>query len=350
MSTLEEALATRNRLSEYHVYHEGEEHICITPFLDLKKELGYNKKKDADRTNDYARSHQRSDESNSYFIHRPVLLFHDTPRTLRRGSQKNGDPLCIINSSAFWREWSIQFVPNLSDIMDPRGVVGWEYRTKPDNSTSNDERALKGHKVRSWRVWGETGKRYHRMVNARRKQLEEENFQPARADEVVKLKWSSPFINPRRYHFRYAGITFFWEGTRDLHENEKWSRRLLPLHHLKLVAEIPGKQRLFLAQFTSDFSSKKFGKLWVFDSAVSKLLETVDRFQGTDDSEFELGVKSRTFFTDIRETRVYELIMATAMCMVVGEWQKRLTLWFILILIGESGRGMNMAGAGGGGC
>lgn len=250
----------------------------------------------------------------------------------------------------------MQFVPNLPDIIDPRGVVGWEHRTRPDNSTFRDDHALKGYKVRSWRVWGETGKQYHRMINARRKNLkeegkvEEERFVPSSAEETIKLKWSSPLAHTRRYHFQYAGVTFFWEGTRDLHVNEKWSKRLMPLHHLKLIGELPGKERLFLAQFTSDFSSKKFGKLWIFDSAVSRLLRLVALSRKTDDFEFEFNIMSQSQSTEVRETRLYELVMATAMCMVIGEWQKRLTLCIIIILISESGRDANMAGAGGGGC
>ncbi|KAJ5310805.1 uncharacterized protein N7443_003266 [Penicillium atrosanguineum] len=299
---------------KYHVYHVGEEDFRITPFMDLEKEFGYSKKH-KDIANDYARAHPKSDESNSYFIHPPAPLFHGTPRTIHHGSEKDKEPLCIIKSSAFWR-------------------------------------------VRSWRIWGETGKRYHRMVNAQRKTLkekgeeEEEKVQPAGAEEVIRLKWSSPLMNARRYHFLYAGITFFWEGTRDLHVNEKWSRRLMPLNHLKLIAELPGGERLFLAQFTSDFSSKKFGKLWVIDSAVSKLLEIVDPFQGPDDSGSVVGFKSQPQSINLRESRFRfnEIILATAMCMVIGEWQKRLTLWFIVILIAESGKGANMAGAGGGGC
>ncbi|KAJ5118051.1 hypothetical protein N7526_011074 [Penicillium atrosanguineum] len=301
--------------------------------MDLEKEFGYSKKH-KDIANDYARAHPKSDESNSYFIH-PLPLYSTEHRGL-----------------------FTMFVPNLPDIIDPRGVVSWEHRFRPDNRTSQDIHALKGYRVRSWRIWGETGKRYHRMVNAQRKTLkekgeeEEEKVQPAGAEEVIRLKWSSPLMNARRYHFLYAGITFFWEGTRDLHVNEKWSRRLMPLNHLKLIAELPGGERLFLAQFTSDFSSKKFGRLWVIDSAVSKLLEIVDPFQGPDDSGSVVGFKSQPQSINLRESRFRfnEIILATAMCMVIGEWQKRLTLWFIVILIAESGKGANMAGAGGGGC
>ncbi|KAJ5675178.1 uncharacterized protein N7477_005112 [Penicillium maclennaniae] len=195
------------------------------------------------------------------------------------------------------------------------------------------------------------------MVNARRKALkeegkeEEEKFQPATAEKVVKLKWSSPLTNARRYHFCYAGTRFFWEGTRDLHVNEKWSRRLMPLNHLKLVVELPGRERLFLAHFSSDFSSKKFGKLWVVDSSVTKVLEMVEVHRGLDGSDPKVSFKSQSESTNLRESRlrVNEIIIATAMCMVIGEWQKRLTLWFIIMLIAESGKCANMAGAGGGG-
>jgi hypothetical protein len=121
----------------------------------------------------------------------------------------------------------------------------------------------------------------------------------------------------------------------------------MPLHHLKLIGELPGKERLILAQFTSSFSSKKFGKLWIFDSAISRLVALSRK---TDDFEIDSNVMSQLQSTEVQDTRLYELIMATAMCMVIGEWQKCLTLWFIIMLIAESGRGANMAGAGGGGC
>lgn len=85
MSTREEAFATRDRLSEYHVYHEGEENLCITPFLDKTKEFGYNRKRCESAAAGYAVNHKETEE-NSSFVHRPVLFFHDPPRTLRRGS------------------------------------------------------------------------------------------------------------------------------------------------------------------------------------------------------------------------------------------------------------------------
>lgn len=52
---------------------------------------------------------------------------------------------------------------------------------------------------------------------------------------------------------------------------------------------VSGKERLFLAHLTSYFSSGKFEKLWVFDSAGAKLLEIDNPFQGTDHCEPESG-------------------------------------------------------------
>jgi hypothetical protein len=138
-------------------------------------------------------------------------------------------------------------------------------------------------------------------------------------------------------------------GPRDLVENAKWSRRLLSLNHLKSIAEFLGKGS-FLAQLTSYFSLRKFGKLWVFDSAVLKLLEIDNPFQGKDDPEPGSGFLLQPPSTGVGESRLYELVWATAVCMVVGEWQKRLTIWFIIIQIDESGRGTNMADASDGGC
>jgi hypothetical protein len=357
MSTLGEATAIRHTVSEYHVYHEGEEHVCLIPFLDITKEFGYKKRHHKWLADDYASRNRRCNDSNSYFIHRPVLAFHDPPRTLLRGSHKLGKPICIINSSAFWRDWNIQFVPNLEKIIDRRGVVKWEHRTRLDNRCTKDDRVLEGYKVRSWRIWGETGAAYHRSVNARRKALREEGkeekitFEPAMADEVVRLKWASPFTNPRRYSFTYAGIAFFWEGTRDL-PDDVWSKRLMPLNHLKLIGQIPGREKVFLAHYRSDFSSKKFGRLLVFDSAISRLLEeSGNTALGTSQ---DVGENENLFVAEhtqpergVKNTRLYDLVMATSICMVIGEWQKRLTVWLVVVMLVQTGNGMTLAGGGG---
>lgn len=368
MSTLEEVLLTRHRLSEYHVYreHAGKAHICITPFCDITKEPGYknnNKKKknaktiiigigpgskaavaEIKRERERELQEQEQEEleaqcspsqtqlENSYYVHRPLVSsWHDPPRTLRRGNNRDGEPICIINSSACWKDWNIQFSHNLSNIIDPRGLVRYENRSRADNSTAHDDHAIRGYKVRSWRSWGETGKEYHRQVNARREALEEEkgedpdtSFEPIQADESVHLTWSSPFShNTRRYEFEYANIIFFWEGTRDISEQtptDKWSRRLMPFNHLKLMARCPvTNEKKFIGQYVCSLSPLKYGRLWIFDSVIENLLE---------ETKEKLDEKF-----DIRKTRVYDLVMATAMCMVIGEWQKRMTVQLIAIIL-----------------
>jgi hypothetical protein len=389
MSTLNEVLSTRHRLSVYHVYHKGEEHVSITPFINCRKELGYDKKSHKDLAREYGPEPDRAD-SNSYFVHKPCLAFHDTPRTLRRGNSKRGTPICIMNCGAFWRNWNIQFGPDLKDIIDPRGVVKWEHRSNPNNTALNDDRALKGYKVRTWRLWGESGKMYHRQVNFQRKArsqealgtrkggedvekgsvkrdekalgnekftLDEKNPEymqakeskstsedsislPAVAQEAVRLVWNSPISKKcRQYNFEYAGIKFTWEGTRDLHAGNKWARRLMPFNHLRLLAELPGRENepVFIAQYTSSFACRKFGELWVFDSAVSSVLKETGNSslwgkEQDKDEIFQLDPDN-----DIRETRLFDLIMATAMCMIISEWQKRMTLLMILAIAGEGG-------------
>ncbi|QKX55114.1 uncharacterized protein TRUGW13939_02206 [Talaromyces rugulosus] len=340
MSTLEEVLLTRHRLSEYHVYreHAGKGHICITPFSDITKEPGYKKKKksktELEHEPEYNSIHHKLDTNNSYFIHRPLITsWHDPPRTLRRGDTRAGEPVCIINSAACWKEWNIQFTPDLKHIIDPRGLVRWENRSRPDNSTAHDDHAIRGFKVRSWRSWGETGKEYHRQVNARRKAAlheqgqkdeEEEHYEPVAADEAVHLTWSSPFSlkSTRRYEFEYAGIQFFWEGTSDVPlqtPSDKWSRRLMPFNHLKLMARSTRQEKLFVGQYVCSLSPMKYGRLWIFDSVIQDLLE-------------ESREKLDPDF-DVRKTRVYDLVMATAMCMIIGEWQKRMTVQLIFIIL-----------------
>ncbi|KAJ5085217.1 hypothetical protein N7532_009988 [Penicillium argentinense] len=236
-TTPEEALATRNSLSECNVYHEGEQNLCITPFLDLKKEFGLRSRSPGIRPVE------------QLFRAHPKLFFRDPPRVLRGGRSKNGNPICLIRSSASWREWMLQFRDNLRDIVDPRGMVRLEHRRRPDNSTSGDDCTFTG-------VWGESGRAYHKLTNARRKAQEEKpgresaNFNPVVADGALKLSY------------------------------------------------------------------EKYGRLLVFDTALTRLFD-------------EAGNSS---------LKGYDIIMETSMCMIIGAWEKRMTIWLIFMLIVTAGR------------
>jgi hypothetical protein len=61
--------------------------------------------------------------------------------------------------------------------------------------------------------------------------------------------------------------------------------KIVVAQSFEVDCRVSGKESSFLAQLTSYFSLRKFGKLWVFDSAVFKLLEIDNPFQGKDDSE-----------------------------------------------------------------
>ncbi|KAJ5421315.1 hypothetical protein N7491_009760 [Penicillium cf. griseofulvum] len=155
--------------------------------------------------------------------------------------------------------------------------------------------------------------------------------QPALAEETVCLNWSSPFsLSPRCYTFEYANIKFFWEGTRDVHSN-RWAQWFMPFCHLKLIARIPGieSEDILIGQYTASFATRKFGELWIFDSAVAKLLGHHSPWAG------QTAASER----DVRETRLHELIMTTAICMIIGERGKRNTLVFLLTLAAEGGGG-----------
>ncbi|KAJ5999847.1 hypothetical protein N7481_000256 [Penicillium waksmanii] len=345
MSTLEEVLATRHSLSEYHVYHESEYNVHITPFLDKTKEFGHdsNRQSDSEEAGDHEDSHRRSDESNSYFLHQPKLLFHNPPRVLRRGSHRDGEPICLLYSAPFWSHWNVQFQDNLPDILDPRGMVPFENRSSLDNTTKGDDCALTGYKVRTWRVWGESGKAYHNRVNARRKMKRDEGLdevaihEPKFADEAMQLKLSSPFLKPRRYEFQYAGIHFSWEGTRDLPVEDKLAKLLLPLSHLKLVAQVPGRKSYIICLFSSTINRDKYGRLWIFDNMISKVLEESGSSSFRDRNQISEEAASQSE-PDIRRTRLYELVMATSMCMIMGEWEKRMTVYLMILLLIIAGR------------
>ncbi|KAJ5124950.1 uncharacterized protein N7515_008775 [Penicillium bovifimosum] len=355
--SLLDTLSTRHRLSIWHIYHKSDSHMTITPFINAKKEFGSKHKETPEPAN----------ETNSYFVHHPTLLFHNAPRTLRRGNRKDGPPICILKCGVLWRNWILQFGDVLKGVLDPRGVVRWECRSNPNNMM-NDDRALKGYRVRGWRVWGESGKVYHREVNERRRMEKEKGKgesragpeighttdtaesekqlnptdikasppsysaalsprpQPAVAEEAVRLNWTSPFsTHPRRYAFEYANIEFIWEGTRDVYPDNKWAKIFMPFHHLKLIARMPGwgNGRL-VAHYTPSFACRKFGQLWVFDNVVSELEQSLN--SSTLEEE-----------RDVRETRLYDLVMATAVCMILGEWQKRTVLLALLALVAEGG-------------
>ncbi|KUL91080.1 hypothetical protein ZTR_00957 [Talaromyces verruculosus] len=335
-------------VSTYYVYHEGEKHFLLSPVTKPPKEK---KKKNKTNHDDNAEPEKGTAEAeckevDCYFVHQPYVSFHSPPRTLRRGNSKHGTPICLIQNSWCWKRWKLQFGERLADVIDARGVVSWEYN---DNDTEEDK-ALKGYKVRSWRLWGESGKEYHKKVNEKRKReaLGKESLSPSLSDasipihpvgeEVHYLDWLSPMSKDVRcYRFQYAGLNFYWKGTH-LESDGAYKAVFLRHNHLKLVVRLPNEpllqqesnseqsSELCLAKFTSSIDPDMAGTLELFESVITGHLQ-----------HHILSV-GHTSPTDI-----HDVLIATAMCMVIGEWQKR--KWVKGVAWGLVGAGVESAGA-----
>jgi len=326
-------------------------------------------------------------ETSPYFVHQPRLTFHHPPRTLRRGGNKTASPICLIHSSAFWRTWKLEFGEGLANegIIDGRGVVA-----RPGAKESNG-RAPKGYPIRNWRLAGETGKAFHKQQKALRESVADdrkiaetngmgklkdgtlppqsmrEKYEEPIIDEVVHLKWSFP--QPRRFHFAYQGHDFYWKGTVAA-KTHKFLGLWLALNHLKLVVAVTGstagtKTEICLARFTSVVSKRKYGRLIIFDTTMENFLaehifkqevivplSSVRMGDSTpappslsstvvDDTAHIGGddVVARDAEVEKMRTRFRDLVMATAICMIIGEFQWRRVIQEILMAIAQDAGG-----------
>jgi len=357
--------------STYNIYHrkDEKEHFIITPVTSKYRE--YSNPRKALKGQDIFRHPDKipaAAASNTYYLRKPYVSFHHAPRTLRKGTTKDAPVVCLIHNSSFWRKWKLQFGANIQYVIDPRGVVPKEYAcdARPQQNISR----VKGYGVRSWRLWCETGKAYHRQVNEARKSglppehpAEKPIKQPI-VDEEVHFSWHSPFSHKTRlYCFNYAGLEFYWKGTGTVKETKTcgWFMRF---HHLKLCMRVPinataeaddpvkrtasrgpilspissrraGFREICLAKYTSSIIAKKAGVLEIYDDVLQRsYLDGIIPLDADQRKELEtagaLGVK---------KLRLYEVIIASAMCMIIGEWQKRMVIVAILAAGGEGGGG-----------
>ncbi|KAI9753364.1 MAG: hypothetical protein M4579_005189 [Chaenotheca gracillima] len=294
-----------------------------------------------------------------YFVHRPYLSFHLPPYTLRRGGHKAAPTICLFHPSFFWRHYDITFADELAreDVIDPRGVVREDFGAR-----DGENHGIKGYKVRSWRLWGETGKQYHRDVNKERKDretdksVEKASLQddeqdvspnsnearkpiagPIEPNELLRLTWKSPFRSPREYHFNFRGIDFYWKGTATV-KDEKVAGIALAFCHLKLVALLPSKssasdeksnlnktlEEVCLAKYTSLVARRKSGRLEVYDGQLNKIVrehlspKTSTPAEGEDLRDEKAGIEAEQTFQ-----RFQDVVMTTAMCMIISEDHKR---------------------------
>jgi hypothetical protein len=271
-------------------------------------------------------------------------------------------------------------------------VVCWRHHGGDAKAREADGKLLKGYKVRTWRLWCETGKDYVHKVKANRKaglgpdpdvledevpsngksleemadvpekhlafseELSGDRDYPVSAEEAVYLKWTSPFSrNTRRYHFQFRGIDFYWKGTGTVKETRTCGL-LLHFNHLKLVAQVPApdhgkgalafRPELCLGKYTCSIATKKSGKLDLFDGAIWRLVseympELLAQVhgEGIPEKSGAGGKISPAQVTLVKKTLLYQLIVATAMCMVIGERQKRDTIKKIIEAAATEGAG-----------
>ncbi|KAF2786239.1 hypothetical protein K505DRAFT_330491 [Melanomma pulvis-pyrius CBS 109.77] len=380
-TTFASTLSDDSSRSAYHIYHKRELHRTISPIIDPSKERRWGPTAKEIKEQRIQRKLEKSSPASptstadgnsdgAFYLNTPYLAFHMPPAVLYNGkSRHTGTPLVLIHASACWRKWKLQLGPSIAEpgVIDPRGVVCWRHNGGDKHALKADDRKLKGYKVRTWRLWCEHGKAYVHGIKAMRKAGggpdpdvfdEDEKSPPARADEVVYLKWTSPLSrHTRRYQFQYAGIDFFWKGTGSVKESRAcgWS---VKYNHLKLVALVPaiedgtegmGKKvemELCLGKYTSSIAAKKSGTLELFDapiwrlvsehipSALAQVKSELSRGEIGDVEEYE---KKRV--AAMKKTFLYQVIVATAMCMIQGEKEKREVIKAIVIELISSGSG-----------
>lgn len=352
--------------STYHIYEENPLDKCISLVVDPKREkwLGPSPKEQK------IKRLQKRERKNSglppiepddtaFYIHQPYLSFHLPPRVLYTGSSKyTAKPAVLIHEGCFWKKYTLQLGPSISQpgVIDPRGVVSWRHNGGDKKARKADNHKLKGYKVRGWRLWGETGKGYVHAVKANRVAgkgpdpdvFDSKSKKPAVAEEVVYLRWMSPLSRHTRcYHFHYMGIDFYWKGTASVRESRACGL-LLRFNHLKLVARLPivdikkrEEDELRLGRYTCSIACKKSGTLEFFDAAILHLIDEYVPSMldlSSDEEISEEDVETERVLR-LRKSRLYQVFVATAMCMIKSEKEKRHKLMELILNAAEGGGG-----------
>lgn len=250
-------------------------------------------------------------------------------------------------------------------MVDGRGVVSQPSGTNT-GSLEGEEGYLKGYGNRKRRWWGDSGKAwfYSQKELEKKKQLiSSENTKkgPRKPEETILIKWASPLKRSREYHFHWRGHFFLWKGTGILvpqHSGKRFKglrSASTRWSHLKLVVVVPhlGEvEEVVLARYTSTMAKRKAGRLEIFEEAVDGFISSYGRFLSlggsstTDISEKEKGVDNEKNpfqdpssptrdLGDVRE-RLRDLVVASGMCMIIGEFEKREVLYAILLLLLEA--------------
>lgn len=245
-----------------------------------------------------------------------------------------------------WRRWKLEFGNILSQdgVVDGRGVVSLKYGT-----TKGQEGTLKGYRVRSFRYPGESGKAWFREQKALGQQPPQ-NSMKAKPEEVVDLRWVSPFtFRVREYRFNWRGFNFIWKGTGKA-QAKMIFRPILRFNHLKLIVIVPdedekkiGTTEVTLARYTSVMGARKMGRLELDQAAIDAFLvehmtdiDQADPYPQVHDNEKSSPADDSAQSTSEQilsrvHQRMNDVIIATGMSMIIGEYQKRQVIISIIL-------------------
>ncbi len=336
----------------YHIYprKEKHEHILSTPALKYESPYGkfkraakQAKQEAAEKTLVVEANPVSAQSDDAFFLHSPCLVFRSVSRVVYLGADKRAEPGVLIHGSSFWRRYKLQYGRAIAEpgVVGPRGVVCWKHNSGDKKALEADDKKLRGYKVKTWRLWGETGKAYVHEVKAMRKTgsgddpnvLGESSSwarqAPAEADGVVHLEWERPFsLHTRQYHFRYFDLEVYWKGTRKVNKGRFWGI-FVRYNHLKLVVTLPSwdadteePKELCLARYTSSVTSKKSGKLDLYDGAIAAVIENcAQEHDAADVGEDHLGDVGK-----LKRTFLYQIVLKTALCKIGAEKEKRVAV------------------------
>ena len=290
------------------------------------------------------------EEEEGYFWHQPGGIKKrklKKVRTFRKGvSKENSTILAEIPGVWFWKRWNIK------------------WREESDENARKLQQAAK-----SWSMPAEEDVLSINSENPNdKKKKKKKATQPVDPSKLTQLKWADPLSKKtRQYTFTHGPLTFHWKGTstvRSTRPFKAWCR----YNHLKLVAEIPTPARssadakapasappsppplrhtLVLATYVSDADPTKPGTLTLRDDAIADVWRAfivpsggaaaaatpldgqariaADRLRG-DVFAYGGGRGRGGADADVKDSRFWDVIVATGLCMIFGEWQKRETI------------------------
>ncbi|CZS98634.1 uncharacterized protein RCO7_06378 [Rhynchosporium graminicola] len=347
----------------YHIYHTGPytNYYSIHTESDSNTPLNQypgpipgteNQKKSAKKVRkaralDNPRCDPRT-ETSPYFLHLPTVYGKSPPYTLRQGGKKTAPTACLLHCSGWFKTWKIEFSDALAlpGIIDGRGVVNMKYGTK-----KGIDGTFQGYEVRSKRYLGESGKAWHKLQADQDEKVEglTEKLVP---EEVVTLQWTAPFSSrTREYGFRWRGFEFVWKGTQTFKSSKKFFRPFLRYNNLKLVVFVPEQngekaKEVILARYASIAADRKSGRLEVYQHVIDRFLSeaapTLQQYEPTASvvpsriGHQEISVDGKDLISEssVRASqRLADVVMGTAMSMIIAEFTKRQILVGVILAI-----------------